>query len=72
MEGEEGPEPSSEGVDSALSVNDFAVGDRVLVWWWGLWWRARIEYVGAASLTVRWALDNRVTSNYSPKLVVKE
>lgn len=33
-----GPEPDPDSVDTGYRARDFAIGQRVLVWWWGLWY----------------------------------
>ncbi len=66
-----GPEPNDAAIDSGHTIEDFAKGDRVLVWWWGLYWTARVHYVATRSrtLSIRWDYDHSVTNAYAPRLV---
>lgn len=60
---------------SLQSITIFAnAGDEVLVWWWGIWWRALVRYVAhrKQTLTVQWMWSKKTTSNYLPRLVQKE
>ncbi len=66
-----GAEPDDSFVDSGFAFSDFAVGDRVLVYWWGLWWSARVQYVAvrAQTITFRWEWSNNVTKGWPSRLV---
>lgn len=66
-----GEEPSNRGIDSGCTIADFKAGDRVLIWWWNLYWRGKVQYVAKTTntLNVRWDYDNQVTTGYLPRLV---
>ena len=66
-----GPEPSDEEVDTGYRFGDFERGELVLVWYWGLWWRATVEYcaVRAQQIHIRWHWSNAVCKNYKPRLM---
>jgi hypothetical protein len=68
-----GPEPSSDGIHTGHLASNFSKGEKVLVWWWGLWWHAVVQYVSTRNNTVcvRWGWDHSVSSGYPAKLVSK-
>ncbi|MHB1957161.1 MAG: hypothetical protein ACYCOU_25880 [Sulfobacillus sp.] len=47
-------------------------GQRVLVWWWNLYWKATVHYVNKRTdtLHIRWAWSDLVTSGYPTRLVL--
>jgi hypothetical protein len=66
------PDPIALHVSSHRIAEDFAVGDRVWVWWWGRVWRARVQYISTRHnhLTIRWAHNHHSTvPRYRPDLV---
>src|SRR5947208_2073357 len=69
-----GPEPDDRIIDTGMRSTDFAVGEKVMVWWWGKWWDATIQYIAKTknTVSVRWNFDNKVTANYKAKLVKKK
>lgn len=66
-----GPCPDSRPINTRCTWARFKAGDRVLVWWWGLWWRATISYKRLRSETLDLKFDHEilVTKNYSPRFV---
>ncbi len=67
------PEPSNAAVDHGHSVRCFRVNERVLVWWWSLYWPARVQAIRqrAGTVTIRWERDRVVTAGYLPRLLFK-
>jgi len=65
------PDPIALGVDTGNRASDFAKGERVLCWWWGLWWYCRVRFVStfANELTVRWEWSSNETKHFRPDLV---
>lgn len=56
----------------SVAVRTFPfVGDRVLGFWWGRWWRAKVHALAARDRTVsiRFDWSNRVVSKYLPRCV---
>ncbi len=68
-----GEEPDGLLVDSRHGLGDFSVGDRILIWWWDLWWNGKVHRIAkrAGALTVRWDWSGNVTNGYEPRLVHK-
>ena len=67
-----GPEPDAKSVNTRCDSRDFHVGQRVLVWWWGLWWFATIRYVSSESrnyVNLRWEWSAGISLHYKPRLV---
>lgn len=66
-----GREPDDRRIDTGHAVDDFRAGDVVLAYWWGLWWKARVQYVARQrrSLTLRWEFNGKTTSGYPARLV---
>ena len=66
-----GPQPSDAAVNTGRTARDFRTGQRVLVWWWGLWWDAIVQHVAVRNetVTVGWERDHSVTAGYAPRLV---
>ena len=66
-------EPSDEDINTAMIATDFEIGEEVLVWWWTLWWRAKIHFISARKneVTVYWLWSKKTTSNYLPRLIQK-
>jgi hypothetical protein len=65
-----GDEPDGSIVDSGYDAEDFQAGQKVFVWFWGLWYRATIQYITKkGKLAIRWAWSRQVTSGYLPRLV---
>lgn len=82
-------EPSNESIDTLLTVDDFhlstfcralvlssqfALDERVFVWWWGLWWRGTVHHIARVkgTLTIRWDWSKKTTCDYLPRLLQKE
>jgi len=67
------PEPDAValGVSTGRDSRDFAVGDRVLAWWWSLWWFATVAYVSTERnyVNLRWEWNHAVVKYYRPHLV---
>lgn len=66
-------DPSNLGIDTGMIASDFRNGEEVLVWWWNLWWRAKIKYVAARKnrVTVTFDWSKKSISNYFARLVQK-
>lgn len=66
-----GREPSQAAVDTGCRCEDLRLGQAVLVWWWGLWWHAKIHYIRRRDqrVTIRWTRDNSVSPDYPVRLV---
>jgi hypothetical protein len=69
--GGDGPEPSSALIVSGYTSDDFSIGEKVLAWWWGKWWVAKVQYISSryGTLTLRWEWDKSVSSAYPCRLV---
>jgi len=67
-----GPEPGDHDIDTGCTTADFNLRDRVLVWWYGLWWSATVQYVShtRASLSIRWSMNNQLQTGYKVRLVM--
>ena len=68
-----GVEPDDAAVDSGHQLGDFAVGDRILAYWWGLWWYSRVQYVAvrSATLTIKWDWSGNTIKGWPPRLCHK-
>lgn len=67
-----GPEPSNRATNTGYRFEDFAQGERVLVWWWGFWWFAKVQYCRKRdrTLSIAWEWNRGVvTPGYLPRLV---
>lgn len=66
-----GPEPPDEPIDTGLQHTDFKKGDRVLAYWWGLWWFATVHYVRKTdkSLKLKFDFEKHVVDHYKPRVV---
>jgi hypothetical protein len=66
-------DPGDDSINSGFSFNQFVVGDRVLAYWWGRWWRGRVKGTAARNrtLTIRFDWSNKTVSKYKPRCVYK-
>lgn len=66
-----GPCPDSRSVNTRCTWNQFSAGDRILAWWWGLWWRGTISYKRIRDKTLDLKFDHEqvVTTHYSPRFI---
>ena len=65
------PAPSDADVDSGCYKSDFHVGQTVLVWYWGLWWHAKIVNIPKTKncLTIKYAWSGKHFYGVPPRLV---
>lgn len=86
---EDDSEPSDDHIDTGFRLTDFekgkidvvtacslsvdCVGNRVLAFWWGLWWRAKVHAVSRRNetLTVRFDWSGNTHAGYKPRCVHK-
>ena len=65
-------EPSDSDVDTGVRVAQLSVGQRVWIWWWGLWWPGKVAYVSTrverVAVTFDWKPGVRV-SQYKTRLL---
>lgn len=66
-------EPSDEDIDTGHEFKDFAKGDRVIAFWWGLFWRGKVHALSRRNetLTIRFEWSNKTISGYKPRCVHK-
>lgn len=57
-------------IRSGYGRRDFAVGQQILVCWWGLWWRASVIKMPPTknTLTVRYLWSKKVFCNTEPRV----